>query len=111
MPGLITHRLRPVYYSPSSRTALAEAELRYEDGYKSRSVYVAFPVEDMPDALKKVVAGLGIQDLQLAIWTTTPWTLPANMVSCVRLHADERESRFQMISHIPLSNTDANILS
>jgi isoleucyl-tRNA synthetase len=69
--GLITHRLRPVYYSPSSRTALAEAELKYKN-IKSRSVYVSFPLDSDFH---------GVSDVQLAIWTTTPWTLPANMVS------------------------------
>jgi isoleucyl-tRNA synthetase len=72
--GLVTHRLRPVYYSPSSRTALAEAELKYKD-IQSRSVYVAFPVSTYPDVIK------AYSDVHLAIWTTTPWTLPANMVS------------------------------
>ncbi|WWC88449.1 uncharacterized protein L201_003360 [Kwoniella dendrophila CBS 6074] len=82
--GHITHRLRPTYYSPSSRTALAEAELSYKDGHKSRSVYVGFPValEDMSEGLREVYqrecGGKG--KLELAIWTTTPWTLPANMV-------------------------------
>nr|XP_019003999.1 isoleucine-tRNA ligase [Kwoniella mangroviensis CBS 8507]OCF67460.1 isoleucine-tRNA ligase [Kwoniella mangroviensis CBS 8507] len=81
--GCITHRLRPTYYSPSSRTALAEAELSYKDGHKSRSVYVGFPVaeEDMSEGLAEVYrrecGGKG--KLELAIWTTTPWTLPANM--------------------------------
>ncbi|WVW84921.1 hypothetical protein I302_106957 [Kwoniella bestiolae CBS 10118] len=77
--------LRPTYYSPSSRTALAEAELSYKDGHKSRSVYVGFPVAktDMSDGLSEVYrkdcGGKG--KLELAIWTTTPWTLPANMVN------------------------------
>ncbi|WWC70979.1 uncharacterized protein I206_104932 [Kwoniella pini CBS 10737] len=81
--GFITHRLRPTYYSPSSRTALAEAELSYKDGHKSRSVYVAFPVEeaDMSESLREVYQrNCGVEEkLELAIWTTTPWTLPANM--------------------------------
>nr|XP_018262126.1 isoleucine-tRNA ligase [Kwoniella dejecticola CBS 10117]OBR84284.1 isoleucine-tRNA ligase [Kwoniella dejecticola CBS 10117] len=81
--GFITHRLRPTYYSPSSRTALAEAELSYKDGHKSRSVYVGFPVaqEDMSETLREVYQKKcgGQGELELAIWTTTPWTLPANM--------------------------------
>lgn len=84
--GFVTHRLRPVYYSPSSRTALAEAELEYKDGHRSRSVYVSLPVQedDMSDALKEVydsVKKQGGQDLSLVIWTTTPWSLPGNSVS------------------------------
>nr|XP_031864411.1 isoleucine-tRNA ligase [Kwoniella shandongensis]KAA5531483.1 isoleucine-tRNA ligase [Kwoniella shandongensis] len=81
--GYVTHRLRPTYYSPSSRTALAEAELSYKDGHKSRSVYVAFPVEesDMSDGLRRTYREAceeGSKPLSLAIWTTTPWSLPGN---------------------------------
>lgn len=85
--GHITYRLRPTYYSPSSRTALAESELKYEDGHKSRSVYVGFGVDeaDMSSGLKKAygeaVEKTGQIPLRLAVWTTTAWTLPANAVS------------------------------
>lgn len=84
--GFITHRHRPTYYSPSSRTALAEAELEYAD-LKSTSVYVAFPVEDgdatprLQQALAKGRETVPDAKLHLAIWTTTPWSLPGNMVS------------------------------
>ncbi|WVF69036.1 isoleucine-tRNA ligase [Kwoniella sp. CBS 6097] len=80
--GLVKHRLRPTYYSPSNRTALAEAELKYTDGHKSRSVYVGFPVAegDMSEGLRKVwMEECGKAPLELAIWTTTPWSLPGNM--------------------------------
>jgi isoleucyl-tRNA synthetase len=85
--GHVTYRLRPTYYSPSSRTALAESELKYEDGHKSRSVYVGFDVEkaDMSDGLREAydqaVTKAGELPLRLAVWTTTAWTLPANLVS------------------------------
>lgn len=87
--GFVTHRLRPVYYSPSSRTALAEAELEYKDGHRSRSVYVSLPVQedDMSDALKEIYESVKEQDgrdLSLVIWTTTPWSLPGNSVSLFR---------------------------
>ncbi|ODO00230.1 isoleucine-tRNA ligase [Cryptococcus amylolentus CBS 6273] len=79
---LIQYRLRPVYYSPSSRTALAEAELEYRDGHKSHSVYVSFPVqeEDMSEGLRAIYSRhkSGSSGVDLAIWTTTPWTLPGN---------------------------------
>lgn len=88
MSGHITHRLRPTYYSPSSRTALAESELSYKDGHKSRSVYVGFRVapSDMSPALQKAcqttMDGNKVEPrLSLAVWTTTAWTLPANAVS------------------------------
>ncbi len=68
--GLIYKGLKPVYWSPSSESALAEAEIEYKD-VKSPSIYVTFTVKD----------GKGILNEQDAfvIWTTTPWTLPANL--------------------------------
>ena len=77
--GHVVHRLKPTYYSPTARTALAEAELRYVDDHESRSVYVAFNVEasQMSPGLRAASEG---NSAELAIWTTTPWTLPSNMV-------------------------------
>ena len=67
--GLIFKGLKPVYWSPSSESALAEAEIEYHDR-KDGSVYVAFPVLDGKGVLNK--------DDNLVIWTTTAWTLPCN---------------------------------
>lgn len=68
--GLIYRGLKPVHWSPSSETALAEAEIEYQD-VVSDAIYVAFAVtkgnNDVPVGAKFV------------IWTTTPWTLPANL--------------------------------
>ncbi|MGL5296618.1 MAG: isoleucine--tRNA ligase [Culicoidibacterales bacterium] len=68
--GLIFKGLKPVYWSPSSESALAEAEIEYQDK-RSASIYVAF----------QVAGGKGIvhPDEAFVIWTTTPWTLPANL--------------------------------
>ncbi|KAI8433065.1 hypothetical protein MSG28_013923 [Choristoneura fumiferana] len=77
--GLIFRALKPVYWSPSSRTALAEAELEYDPQFKSTEAYVSFPLEEIPEALKDVVKG---DTLSAIIWTTTPWTLPANRAIC-----------------------------
>ncbi|MDR4968842.1 MAG: isoleucine--tRNA ligase, partial [Acholeplasmataceae bacterium] len=71
--GLIYKGLKPVYWSPSSESALAEAEIEYQDK-QSISVYVAFPSIDAKDTLK---------DASFLIWTTTPWTLPANLAISV----------------------------
>eukprot|EP00667_Euglena_gracilis_P000971 EG_transcript_971 len=73
--GHIYRGRKPVYWSPSSRTALAEAELEYPEGHTSPSIYVGMTVEAAAPVLKDY-AGDG--RLQLAIWTTTPWTIPAN---------------------------------
>ena len=69
MDGLIYKGLKPVYWSPSSETALAEAEVEYKD-MKTPTIYVKFKVKD----------GKGIldEDTYFVIWTTTPWTIPAN---------------------------------
>ncbi len=75
--GYIYKGLKPVYWSPSSESALAEAEIEYKDK-TSQSIYVAFPVKDGKGKLP--------QDASIVIWTTTPWTLPANLG--ISLHPD-----------------------
>lgn len=80
--GLIYHQHRPVHYSPSSRSALAEAELVYNEAHVSHSVYVSFQLdpagEHMSDALRALIADK--ENVSVLVWTTTPWTLTANMV-------------------------------
>jgi isoleucyl-tRNA synthetase len=92
LAGHIYRGLKPVHWSPSSRTALAEAELEYPDGHSSPSVYVSFPVVELPAALAARLAQAGLPmagdgealgRLGVAIWTTTPWTLPANLAVSV----------------------------
>lgn len=68
--GYIYKGLKPVYWSPSSESALAEAEIEYHDK-RSPSIYVAFDVTDG----KEVLDG----GEKIIIWTTTPWTIPANL--------------------------------
>ncbi len=72
--GLIYKGLKPVYWSPSSETALAEAEIEYYD-VVSPSIYVAMPAVDTLNKLPKNTSFL--------IWTTTPWTIPANLAIAV----------------------------
>jgi isoleucyl-tRNA synthetase len=81
--GYIYRGRKPVHWSPSSRTALAEAELEYPEGHVSKSVYVALDVVDLSDALKGHVGGVGDERLKVAIWTTTPWTIPANLAVAI----------------------------
>ncbi|WEV42888.1 isoleucine--tRNA ligase [Lactobacillus sp. ESL0684] len=68
--GYIYKGKRPVYWSPSSESTLAEAEVEYHD-IKSPSIYVAFPVKDGKGLLDA-------KDTYFLIWTTTPWTIPSN---------------------------------
>ena len=70
MKGLIYKGLKPVYWSPSSESALAEAEVEYKD-VKSPTIYVKFAVKDGKGVLET--------DCNFVIWTTTPWTIPANL--------------------------------
>jgi isoleucyl-tRNA synthetase len=78
--GLIFRRYKPVYWSPSSKTALAEAELEYKNDHKSTAAYVKFPLTTIHKALRKKIENKlgGSSGLAAVIWTTTPWTLPAN---------------------------------
>ncbi|MEA5564270.1 isoleucine--tRNA ligase [Anabaena sp. UHCC 0399] len=78
LKGYIYRGLKPVHWSPSSKTALAEAELEYPEGHTSRSIYAAFAVTGLAEAVKPVL-GEYLPDLGVAIWTTTPWTIPGNL--------------------------------
>ncbi|KAF9459744.1 tRNA synthetases class I-domain-containing protein [Collybia nuda] len=79
--GLIYRHYRPVHYSPSSRSALAEAELVYKDDHVSHSVYVSFEIDRNAEIKSPLVKALvaSSTSTQLLVWTTTPWTLTANM--------------------------------
>lgn len=70
--GYVFKGLKPVYWSPTTETALAEAEIEYKD-VTSSSIYVKMELQE--DALSK----LGVDSASIIIWTTTPWTIPANM--------------------------------
>ena len=96
LAGHIYRGLKPVHWSPSSRTALAEAELEYPDGHTSPSLYVAFSAVELPAGLAEKLGGAGLSPdaaiaaggLAVAIWTTTPWTLPANLAVSVNERLD-----------------------
>lgn len=75
--GYIYKGLKPVYWCPDCETALAEAEIEYNEK-QSPSIYVKFPVKDGKGVLP--------QDACVVIWTTTPWTLPAN--TAIAVHPD-----------------------
>ncbi len=82
LKGYIYRGLKPVHWSPSSKTALAEAELEYPEGHVSRSIFAAFKVAHVTDRAKAILAPFQA-DLAVAIWTTTPWTIPANLAVAV----------------------------
>ncbi|KAF9190433.1 hypothetical protein BGZ51_008619 [Haplosporangium sp. Z 767] len=80
--GLIYRANKPVYWSPSSQTALAESELEYRDDHKSRSAWVGFQLDQPSKGLEDILPKGS--NLEAVVWTTTPWTLPANR--CVAAH-------------------------
>ncbi|MCE3222981.1 MAG: ileS [Nitrospira sp.] len=87
--GGVYKGLKPVLWCTQDQTALAEAEVEYEN-HTSPSIYVKFPLVSPPTVLSKRFGPLsfpvGVKSASILIWTTTPWTLPANQAVC--LHAD-----------------------
>ncbi|MGH7343648.1 MAG: isoleucine--tRNA ligase [Candidatus Rokuibacteriota bacterium] len=77
--GLVYKGLKPVHWCMHCRTALAQAEVEYED-QKTPSVWVKFPLTSVPPELQSVLGG---RSAFAVIWTTTPWTLPANLAIAV----------------------------
>src|SRR6266446_606093 len=73
--GYVYKGLRPVYWCIHDQTALAEAEVEYHH-HTSPSVYVKFPLRSDPALIDPALAG---RKVFVLIWTTTPWTLPANL--------------------------------
>ncbi|XP_060879352.1 isoleucine--tRNA ligase, mitochondrial [Metopolophium dirhodum] len=75
--GLIYRDLKPVYWSPSSKSALAEAELEYNPNHQSKSVTVK--LELCSSTLSIDLTNHNSEPIYALIWTTTPWTLPGNI--------------------------------
>ncbi|KAM6467595.1 isoleucine--tRNA ligase, mitochondrial isoform 1-T1 [Liasis olivaceus] len=78
--GYIYQDYKPVFWSPSTNTALAEAELEYNQQHTSQAVYIRFPLLKPPPKLASAVDGLPA--VSLIVWTTQPWTIPANQAVC-----------------------------
>ncbi len=77
--GLVYKGKKPVYWCLRDRTALAEAEVEYEN-HTSPSIYVEFPLSPADNgALGRRVPALAGRNVSVLIWTTTPWTIPANL--------------------------------
>jgi isoleucyl-tRNA synthetase len=89
--GGVYKGLKPVLWCTQDQTALAEAEVEYDE-HTSPSIYVKFPLLGSPAALKKIFGGLDLPPeataVSVVIWTTTPWTLPANQAVCLHASID-----------------------
>jgi isoleucyl-tRNA synthetase len=83
--GHVYKGYKPVHWCLNCRSALAEAEVEYEN-HVSPSIYVRFAVVDLADLALRFHTELSNAPTSVAIWTTTPWTLPANRA--VALHPD-----------------------
>ena len=117
--GLIYRGRRPVHWSPVTRTALAEAELEYPEGHTSVAAYIGFgllpPAPPCAAAASQaataattaasalpadVAAAMGAEGSVLVpIWTTTPWTIPANQAARVRVRVRVSYARAHMDDH------------
>jgi len=96
--GLIYRKFRPVHWSPSSRTALAEAELEYRDDHVSTAAFVKYPLKRASENSKKLDRlGVDLESASAVIWTTTPWTLPANRA--IGIHKDIEYTIAQSLIH------------
>ncbi|MFN6525534.1 isoleucine--tRNA ligase [Nostoc sp. ChiSLP03a] len=104
LKGYIYRGLKPVHWSPSSHTALAEAELEYPEGHVSRSIYAAFAVTSLAETVKPLLAQYQ-SDLGVAIWTTTPWTIPGNLA--VAVNADLNYAVVEVEPHPPTPSPQA----
>jgi isoleucyl-tRNA synthetase len=87
--GWVYKGARPVYWCLKDQTALAEAEVEYHQ-HTSPSVYVKFPLQSDPVLIDPALAG---RKVFIVIWTTTPWTLPANLG--IAVHPDFEYSAFE----------------
>ncbi|SJN53853.1 Isoleucine--tRNA ligase [Vibrio ruber DSM 16370] len=102
--GHLLKGFKPVHWCTDCGSALAEAEVEYKDKV-SPSIYVRFKAADVPALLSKFMLNQGHEghgDVSIVIWTTTPWTFPANRAVCLRddleyvliqLEADEATGR------------------
>jgi isoleucyl-tRNA synthetase len=89
--GYVYKGLRPVYWCIHDQTALAEAEVEYKE-HTSPSVYVKFPLKSDPALIDEKLAG---KNVFVVIWTTTPWTLPANLG--IAVHPDFDYSAVEVV--------------
>jgi isoleucyl-tRNA synthetase len=93
--GFVYKGLKPVYWCIHDRTALAEAEVEYEQ-HNSPSVYVRYALTSDPAAIDAKLAGKKVATI---IWTTTPWTLPASLAVAFNPELD----------YVALENSDGNV--
>jgi len=106
---LVFQNYMPVFWSPSSKTALAEAELEYNPNHKSTSIYVRFKLNKFSHVLNEYKD----RNIYAVIWTTTPWSLVANQAICYNKKEEylllEYNNNLYIVAE-KLANTDQNLL-
>lgn len=102
---LVYRRHRPVFWSPSSVSALAEAEVQYVDDHASRSAYITFPItspsehgSQLQHIIKEHVQRE--EEVSFLVWTTTPWTIPANMVLNSHLSISTYQESYSAVERV-----------
>jgi isoleucyl-tRNA synthetase len=106
--GFIYKGLRPIHWCATCRTALAEAEVEYGD-HRSHSIYVKFPVR--PGDRKWESLGLGgLKNPHFMIWTTTPWTIPANLAIAVHPDLEYQLVEAGGVTYVLLSDLVPDVL-
>ncbi|HEY3331099.1 MAG TPA: isoleucine--tRNA ligase [Capsulimonadaceae bacterium] len=88
--GYVYRGVKPVYWCPVDRTALADAEIEYENK-KDESIFVAFPLREDPTG---ALTALTDKKIVALAWTTTPWTIPANLALALNI-----ESTYVLVEH------------
>jgi isoleucyl-tRNA synthetase len=102
--GLVYRALKPVHWSIANQTALAEAELEYEER-EDPSIYVDFETDAAGRAMIERAFGVELdQTPSLMIWTTTPWTLPANLA--IAVHPRYRYSLVEVDGNVTVVASD-----
>lgn len=100
---IIYRDLKPVFWSPSSGSALAEAELEYDNNYLSPSLYFRCQISNSCKLVNDD------QKVYALVWTTTPWTLPANQAICFNVQLKYCLVKIRDILYIVGADTTANL--
>ncbi len=105
--GLVYRKLKPVPWSIANQTALADAELEYQD-VQDTSVYVEFPILSPSPGTPREGRGEGAF---LLVWTTTPWTLPANLAIAVHPKVQYAKVRYNRNGQTRISILAADLVT
>nr|XP_031845891.1 isoleucine--tRNA ligase, mitochondrial [Nomia melanderi]XP_031845892.1 isoleucine--tRNA ligase, mitochondrial [Nomia melanderi] len=108
--GIVFRDFMPVYWSPSSRTALAESELEYNEKHQSKSVIVRLRIDEFPRTLNSLKNRI----VYALTWTTTPWSLIANQALCFATNAtycvvEDVKGNWNIIGEDLLKNVESKI--